>query len=207
MNVRRITALLLIVMVSVAGAAWMRQANPAAPTSAPQTPRAESGTAGSSDAAAPSVEAAANPGLEWTAPRRWRAEGDRPMRIATYSIPAAAGDAEGAECAVFYFGPQQGGGVDANVRRWASQFENAGTPQRSVRKVAGMNVTRVEVKGSYLAPSGPMMQSQGSRPGYTLLGAIAEGPNGAVFFKLTGPEKSVRAAAKEFDGLIASLRK
>jgi hypothetical protein len=40
---------------------------------------------------------------------------------------------------------------------------------------------------------------------YALLGAIAEGPEGNVFFKLTGPRKTVRAAAKQFDAMLRTL--
>jgi hypothetical protein len=35
---------------------------------------------------------------------------------------------------------------------------------------------------------------------------MAEGPKGAVFFKLTGPRRSDAAAAKDFDALVASLK-
>jgi hypothetical protein len=41
---------------------------------------------------------------------------------------------------------------------------------------------------------------------FALRGAIAEGPDGAVFFKLTGPRRSVVAAGKAFDALVASLK-
>ena len=52
-----------------------------------------------------------------------------------------------------------------------------------------------------------MMQSSGTKPGSKLLGAIAEGPEGAVFFKLTGPKRTVDAARRDFDTLVASLKK
>ncbi len=73
--------------------------------------------------------------------------------------------------------------------------------------VAGLRVTRAQVGGTYLAPGGPMMQSTGKRPGYRLLGAIAEGPEGNVFFKLTGPAATVAAAEPAFDALVVSLHK
>ena len=49
------------------------------------------------------------------------------------------------------------------------------------------------------------MQSQGKLPGYQMLGAIIDGPQGMVFFKLTGPQAAVTAAAKDFDAMLASL--
>jgi hypothetical protein len=64
----------------------------------------------------------------------------------------------------------------------------------------------VEIDGTYLAPDS-QMQSQGKRPAWKLLGAIVEGPQGAVFFKLVGPADVIGHATKEFDGLIASFEK
>jgi hypothetical protein len=73
--------------------------------------------------------------------------------------------------------------------------------------VNGLKVTRAEVAGTYLAPGGPMMQSTGKRPGYRLLGAIVEAPEGSVFFKLTGEAATVAAAQSDFDALVASFKK
>jgi hypothetical protein len=44
-----------------------------------------------------------------------------------------------------------------------------------------------------------------SQPGWSLIGAIVSTSGTPYFFKLTGPEKSVRAARSEFDALIGSL--
>jgi hypothetical protein len=128
------------------------------------------------------------------------------MRVATYIVPAAKGAVAG-ECAVFFFGPGKGGGVDDNVARWVNQFEGAPTAARTTAMVAGLRVTRVEVAGTYLAPGGPMMQSTGKKSGYRLLGAIVEAPGGNVFFKLTGPAATVGAVQADFDALVASIRK
>jgi hypothetical protein len=156
-------------------------------------------------AAAPASPAAAA-GIRWTVPARWTAGGGSAMRVATYVVPAAKGAGAG-ECAVFYFGTGQGGGVDDNVARWGKQFEGAPAPNRTTATVGGMRVTRAEVIGTYLAPGGPAMQSTGKRPGYRLLGAIVEAPEGNVFFKLTGPAATVDAAQAELDALVASIRK
>lgn len=150
-------------------------------------------------------------GLTWTAPPEWKSQGERPMRAATYSIPAAKGDSEPAELAVFYFGQGSGGGVDANVKRWIEQFQKAdGTSAAKdakvkKEKIAGLPATAVEVKGTYLG--GSMMGPSTPKPGYRLLGAIVEGPGGNVFFKLTGPEKTVTAAEKHFRKMLEGLKK
>ncbi len=145
-------------------------------------------------------------GVRWSLPAGWTTELERPMRVATYAIPAAR-DAEAGECGVYYFGKGQGGGVDENVTRWSQQFEGSPKPAVTERRVAGLRVHRVVISGTYLAPAGPMMQSRGSRPNYRLLGAIVEAPGGLVFFKCTGPAATMAAAEKSFDALIASLGK
>jgi len=61
--------------------------------------------------------------------------------------------------------------------------------------------------GTYLAPGGPMMQSQGKKPGWRLSGAIIEAPEGLVFFKCVGPSKTIEAAEKDIDALIQSVTK
>ena len=53
---------------------------------------------------------------------------------------------------------------------------------------------------------GPMAASKTVKPGYRLLGAIAEGPEGSVFFKFTGPAKTVTANQAKFETLIASMK-
>jgi hypothetical protein len=146
-------------------------------------------------------------GVKWTVPARWTVEGERPMRVGTYAVPAAAGDAEGGECAAYYFGANQGGDVQANVDRWATQFEGVTGRNQTTSEVHGMQVTNVVIAGTYLAPAGPMMQSQGKKAHYTLLGAIIEAPNGRVFFKFTGPDKTVEASKADFDALLQSVTK
>lgn len=149
-------------------------------------------------------------GVRWTAPASWKAEGPRPMRAATYSIPLAAGDQGVAECVVNFFGQGQGGGVEANVERWKSQVVGAdGKPAAAKidrRSVRGIPITTIDASGTYTGMGGPMMG--GSKPvsGYRLIGAIVEGPGGSVFFKLTGPAKTIAAQQKNFEELLASIQ-
>lgn len=133
------------------------------------------------------------------------------MRAATYTVPKAAGDSEDGECAVFYFGPGQGGGVDANIQRWTGQFEAPGggpadkLAKTSKGKVNDLPVTRIDLAGTYKTAGGPMMQTTGSKPGYRLLGAIVEGPQGSVFFKLTAPAKTAATQQAAFETMIKSV--
>jgi hypothetical protein len=156
------------------------------------------------------VFAASAAGVRWTAPAGWKAEAARPMRAATYSIPLAAGDEGIAECVVNYFGPGQGGGVDANIERWRGQVLGAdgkpATAKLDTRAARGVPITTIDTSGTYTGMGGPM--SGGSKPaaGYRLMGAIVEGPGGSVFFKLTGPAKTIAAQQKNFEQLLASIQ-
>ncbi len=151
-------------------------------------------------------------GLVWAIPTTWERANDRPMRVATYRTPAATGDSEGGEVAVFHFGPTQGGTVEANVERWFAQFDpEDGQPIREVAEreeleIAGLAVTQVRTRGTYNAAAGPMAPRADIRPGYALIGAIVEGPEGAVFFKFTGPEATVEEQAGAFHALLESLQ-
>ena len=147
-------------------------------------------------------------GIRWTAPAGWKSEGPRPMRAATYSMAPVAGDTDRAECVVNYFGPGQGGGVDANIDRWKGQVQGPdGKPAPAridKRVVGGVPMTLIDASGSYSGMGGPMAPPT-SIPGYRLLGAIVEGPGGNVFFKLTGPAKTIAAQQKNFSLLLASV--
>ena len=150
-------------------------------------------------------------GIQWTPPSNWKNEGSRPMRAATYTVPAAAGDSEGAECVAYFFGKGQGGSAEANVARWQGQFQAAGggpVKATNLKKtyMSGFPVTTLEVAGTYTGSGGPMAETKSSKPFYKLLGAIIEGPGGNVFFKLTGPTKTVAANQAAFNKMIASLK-
>jgi len=146
-------------------------------------------------------------GIRWTTPAKWTVADPKPMRKATYVIPPSGAGVEAGECGVFFFGKGQGGSVDENLDRWAKQFEGAAAPKRSESSVHGLKVHRMDLSGTYLAPGGPMMQSQGKKAGWRLSGAIVEAPEGLVFFKCVGPDATIQAAAKDIDALIQSVTK
>ena len=150
-------------------------------------------------------------GIEWTAPSNWKPQAARPMRAATYLVAAASGDADNGECGVYYFGPGQGGSVQANLDRWIGQFQQSdGKPAKQAAKtqsetVHGLKVTKVDVSGAYTGMGGPMASGGPAKPGYRLLGAIVEGREGSVFFKFTGPAKTVAANQAAFEKMIQSV--
>jgi hypothetical protein len=148
--------------------------------------------------------------LVWTKPASWAEETpSSSMRKAQYSLPAASGDSEAGQCAVFYFGTGQGGDIQGNVDRWAAQFADGkgGHPSPTVTdgSVSGMKVMKVVTEGTY-TPSPMMGGDTTPKPGQMLLGAIVQGPDANWFFKCTGPKKTIESHRKEFDALIDSVK-
>jgi hypothetical protein len=147
--------------------------------------------------------------VKWDAPKGWKTGPEKPMRAATYYVPAAAGDSEEGECAVFI---NIGGGVQANVDRWIGQFEQPdGSASKSKAKteaktINGLSVTMIDLTGTYKGGGAMMGAPTEPKKGYRLLGAIVEGKSGPVYFKLTGPAKTIAAAQPDFQKMLASLK-
>jgi hypothetical protein len=145
-------------------------------------------------------------GVHWTAPPSWKAQAARPMRAATYVAPAASGDKEDGECGIYYFGQGKGGSVDDNMKRWIGQFE---PPQHDAqprkRTINGLNVTSIDLSGTYTGAGGPTATTKTIKPGYRLLGAIVETPAGLIFIKFTAPAKTVATNQVNFENLLKSL--
>ncbi len=150
-------------------------------------------------------------GLEWQVPADWVQEDpSSPMRKAQWRVPGAGGDGE---CALFYFGPGQGGDAMANAERWASQFtlsdgrSGVEGARLEARDAGGMPVLTVEVSGTY----NPGMPFAGRLPeersNQMLLGAIVEGPDANWFLKCTGPMATLEQGRGGFDDLVGSFRR
>jgi hypothetical protein len=159
--------------------------------------------------AGPGATAAPNAvaGVHWNVPQGWIAQAKQQMRAATYMAPAPKEGLEPGDCGVFYFGSGQGGTVEDNLNRWISQFEKGGKHEFSGKETNGLRVTTIQIAGTYLSPTGAMMESKDKKPNYRLLGAIVEAPQGTVFFKFTGPAQTVDANESNFNQLINSMAK
>ena len=127
------------------------------------------------------------------------------MRQAQYLLPRQGGDTEDAELVVFYFGSGNAGSVDANLERWRGQMKGA-QGETTKGMANGMNVTTIDVTGSYAASTGPMMQAGATKPGYRMIASIVESPAGAYYFKLTGPGNTVAHWNDSFAAFIASAK-
>ena len=197
----RVIGVVAVLFVAVLGYVGWRSAQPVPAGPALETPAPEAAQPGADGGAATDA------GIVWSAPARWQKQGDRPLRLATYAVPGPGGESNRAECALYYLGPHQGGGVEANVERWLGEFENATPALQSGGEVAGMAVSRLEVSGTYVAHGGPDMGAIGRHADWKLIAAIVEGPAGPVFIKLTGPLRTVDGARKDFEALIGGMKR
>jgi hypothetical protein len=191
-------------LLLVFAAACSKPAEPAAPAPAAAEPAPK--TQENKPETAPAGSASAG-GLSWSAPSPFVSRAPKSsMRVAEYGLES---DPK-AELGVFFFGADQGGSVDANMTRWIGQFTqpdgSATQAKRGERSIHGVDVATVEATGTYgggmAMPGAPPPAAQTDA---MLLGAIAKGPSGSVFFKLVGSRAAVEGARPAFDKLLESL--
>ena len=129
------------------------------------------------------------------------------MRKAQLKV-SGADKTNSAEVVFYHFGPGNGGGVQANVERWFTQFqeprEKLGA-KREETKIGKTKVTFVRAEGTYL--SGMPGTPRTEQPGSALRGAIIESKEGDVFVKMTGPATLVKSSEDDFRKLIESALK
>jgi hypothetical protein len=145
--------------------------------------------------------------LVYQAPRDWKAvSSTSSMRLAQWSYGATS------EIVLFYFGEGQGGGAEANLERWYSQFEQPdGSSTRDRAKVTKsrsgeLAITRVTVSGTYAAPVRPGAAERRKEPGYRMIAVVVEGPSGPWFIRFLGPAAEVSAGEASFDAFLATLQ-
>lgn len=144
-------------------------------------------------------------GISFDVPEAWTSS--RPtsaMRKAQIRIKPVQGDSDPADLVLFIF-PGGAGTTELNVERWRKQFadEDGDTPEVENKTVKGKNtdVTRVEVAGTYTDP----FAGGGPQASYRLLGAIVQTDKAGYFFKLVGPDKTMKAAEPDFDKMLSSI--
>lgn len=130
------------------------------------------------------------------------------MRVAQFSLPAAAG-AEAGELAAFFFPTGQGGSQEANIERWVSQFSGADgkpvSPKISSSQSGDMTVTLVELQGTYARGVG-MGPAGEAKPNQTLLVALVETAVGRITLQTYGPSKTIAAQRDSFIKLAKGFR-
>jgi hypothetical protein len=150
-------------------------------------------------------------GLRFSIPSEWvRVPAPSDMRAAQFRVPKAGSDAEDAEAVLFFFGEGKGGGTQENLDRWYGQMTQADGKQSkdagvvTIKTVKGLKVTELDLPGTYkgmAAPGSP----PAAKSGYRLLAAVVEGPGGPWFWRVVGPDATVKATKPAFDALLESV--
>lgn len=134
--------------------------------------------------------ASGSSGLAWTAPAHWQAQPPRMFVDAAWDL------GDGVRLWISTLSGD-GGGLEANLVRWAGQY---GRPAPSAAEIDAL--ARIPVLGQSAAVVD--LTSDGSTKG--MLGACAMlGPR-SVFVKMDGPSDAVRSRRAEFQTFCASLR-
>lgn len=160
-------------------------------------------------APAPSAQGPAAGALVFAAQPEWIEETPaNEMRKAQYRLPHEAGEAS---LVVFHFAAQ-GGTLEANLARWAGQFEqpdggdSMARLTRSERRIADLDVLLVDLSGTYVAETFPGSGERVREEGWRMLTAVIETPQGPYYAKLVGPAETVAAHEQRFDAFLAALR-
>jgi hypothetical protein len=160
---------------------------PEASSAAPAAPAASTGSSGS-------VAGGGADGLpNWQVPSGWKAAGPKPMRLASFDIPDAAGNGDISISKL----AGDGGGLLANVNRWRGQVGLApleasalSANSKAVATAGGDNGTWVELVGSEK----------------TILGAIVVRGDVSWFFKMTAPAAVAARNREAFEQFVRSIR-
>lgn len=150
-------------------------------------------------------------GLRSAVPAHWQAQPPQSdMRLAQFSVPGPGAEADtagGAEMVVYYFGPTQGGTLEANVERWQSQFTgpDGGPVEPEITELGGhLEATLVSLRGNYARGVG-MGPGDNALPERMLLAGIVETPQGKLYPQLHGPSALVAAERPAFVAFIEGM--
>lgn len=115
-------------------------------------------------------------GMKSKVPTDWVSEPvTSSMRVLQFAAPGGEGS-DAVQFVVYYFGPKQGGSVEANLARWKSQFSSSDggelEPRISRLEHAKLPATLVELDGTYTRGAG--MGPQGEALPVTLLRGVRE---------------------------------
>jgi len=153
-------------------------------------------------------------GLKSLTPANWVAEKpDNKLRVAQLRIPKVGDDTQDAELVIFHF-EGQGGGVEANVKRWKDMFfpprgktiDDVSSVQQL--KVGDVPVTTLDVQGTYKYKKAPFVPDSKAelRPGYRMLAVHFGSKNGPYFIRLVGPAATVTQNQKGFDAWLKNFK-
>ncbi len=151
-------------------------------------------------------------GLQFTLPTKWIPEPPpSPARIGQWQVPPPRGETgESGEVVAFFFGQDIGGSAKENIAGWiatmATPDGHPATGDVKEHTVGGTHISQVVIDGTYSEPAPIAGMPPLAKPGYVLVGAVIESPQGNVYWRLTGPEPLVTANLPLFNKMIDSVK-
>lgn len=145
-------------------------------------------------------------GVEMPKPVSWTWEAPTmQFRALQYAVPAPAGASGAAELIFSVFAAGDGGPIDANVKRWESQFRTEdgafATALTEDHLFGGIKVKLVHLSGGYQG-----MGQAAPRPGYEQRAAIIQLEGTTIYARLVGPKATVGSARIDFMTMIEGVR-
>ena len=125
------------------------------------------------------------------------------MRAADWVISAKPG--EETELIVYYFGTEGAGSVEANLDRWAGQFQSQANKKIDKTKLAGQDATVMTISGHYSAEAMPGGGGTVDIPEGAMVAAIVSSPQGPYYFRMVGAKKVVDANAPKLQKMLSAM--
>lgn len=142
-------------------------------------------------------------------PKEWeKGQPSGMMRMAQWVVPGPGGDGE----LVVYRFKGGAGGVEANMTRWKGQFTPPeGKTLEDISKVdkktiGALTMHTLDVTGHYVAAMMPGADEKHDKPDHRMLAAIVEGSGDPLFFKATGPAKTLDVWAPAWAAMLETVK-
>jgi len=150
-------------------------------------------------------------GMKSTTPADWKEEKpSSQMRMAQFKLPAAEGDKDGAELAVFKM--TASGSVDQNLERQRAKFLPAQgkdklDEKKDTTKVGAVEAVYQDISGIYKKKESPMAEKFTPIPGHRQLYVLFDSKEGdSYYLVLLGPEKTVEKHKKGFEEWLKNFK-
>jgi hypothetical protein len=150
-------------------------------------------------------------GMKSTTPADWKPESpSSSMRMAQFKLPAAEGDKDGAELAVFKM--VASGSVDQNLDRQRAKFlpapgKDKVEEKKDTLKVGTAEATYLDLTGTFKKKDSPMAEKFTPVPGQRELYVLFDSKEGdSYYLVLLGPEKTVAKHKKAFEEWLKNFK-